>query len=151
MKLFLFFTVVFCSWSTYGQDFDTLSKGKIIVNVSNIRSDTGQIYLFIYNYENQYPKTPYTFYKVSKKNIVNGNVVFELPIALYYGEYALTLVDDENSNDLLDRKFGVPTEGYGFSNNEKPTVFYLPKYQELLFDLSVPEVELEMEVQYLFN
>lgn len=42
------------------------------------------------------------------------------------GRYAIAVVDDENGNGKLDTNFiGIPTEGFGFSNNlhlqRKPT------------------------------
>lgn len=33
------------------------------------------------------------------------------------GGYAVALFHDENDNGRLDKRFGIPTEGFGFSNN----------------------------------
>lgn len=35
------------------------------------------------------------------------------------GRYAVALFHDENGNGKLDTRFGIPTEGVGFSNNPR--------------------------------
>ncbi len=51
------------------------------------------------------------------------------------GEYAISVMHDENGNGELDANFmGMPTEGYGFSNN--PNVLRKPTYDEARFELS---------------
>ena len=51
------------------------------------------------------------------------------------GEYALRFFHDENNNGELETNlFGLPTEGYGFSNNAKPS-FGPVSYQEIKFDV----------------
>ncbi|MEA1892193.1 MAG: DUF2141 domain-containing protein, partial [Campylobacterota bacterium] len=63
-------------------------------------------------------KTSYTF-----KNIPNGT-------------YVISVIHDENENKKLDKNFlGVPTEGYGFSNNIRPS-FRGANFEESKFKLS---------------
>lgn len=51
------------------------------------------------------------------------------------GEYAVSVMHDENGNGKLDANFmGMPTEGYGFSNN--PKVLRKPTYEEARFQLA---------------
>ncbi|WP_238995809.1 DUF2141 domain-containing protein [Sphingomonas solaris] len=38
------------------------------------------------------------------------------------GDYALALIHDENGNGRLDKMFGVPREGVGFSRNPRLTL-----------------------------
>lgn len=50
------------------------------------------------------------------------------------GVYAVKVMHDENGNGKLDANFmGMPTEGYGFSNN--PQVMRKPSFEEARFDL----------------
>jgi uncharacterized protein (DUF2141 family) len=55
---------------------------------------------------------------------------FDLPA----GEYAVQVLHDENDNGKLDTNFmGMPTEGYGFSNN--PQVMRRAHFDEAKFPL----------------
>lgn len=50
------------------------------------------------------------------------------------GKYALRLMHDENDNGKLDSNLiGMPTEGYGFSNN--PQVMRAAHFDEALFEV----------------
>lgn len=50
------------------------------------------------------------------------------------GTYAVQVMHDENGNGKLDTNFvGMPTEGYGFSNN--PRVMRKPTWDEARFEL----------------
>ncbi len=51
------------------------------------------------------------------------------------GSYAVMVMHDENDNGKLDSNFmGMPTEGYGFSNN--PQVMRKPTFEEARFELA---------------
>ncbi|RXR06204.1 DUF2141 domain-containing protein [Pseudoxanthomonas composti] len=50
------------------------------------------------------------------------------------GRYAVQVMHDENGNGRLDTNIiGMPTEGYGFSNN--PRVMRKPTFDEAAFEL----------------
>ena len=150
MRSFLISLCLFVSCASIAQDVAMDLENGLTVEISNIRSERGQIYLFLYNYENQYPKTPYKFFKVNKNDMDSGVLSFQIPQNLELGKYAMTFIDDENANETLDKKFGIPIEGYGFSNNEKPTLFYLPKYDKLIFELPSNGLLLNVKMQYVF-
>lgn len=122
-------------------------NGTLDIALSNIRNTDGYIYIFIYSYENQYPYEPYKHYKVKKSKVKNGCLTARISELNLKNEYAITLIDDENDNEDLDRWLGIPHEGYGFSNNVKP-LFSLPDYDELLFDFS-QSTKLNVKVQYV--
>jgi uncharacterized protein (DUF2141 family) len=51
------------------------------------------------------------------------------------GTYALLVIHDENGNGKLDMTFGIPREGFGFSNN--PTIHMRPpRAEEVRFNLA---------------
>ena len=117
-KLFTLFLIV-----GLGLSFNTkpiVTKGTLDVSLSNIRNNDGYIYIFIYSYENQYPYEPYKHYKVNKSKVKNGKLTARIPNLALKDTYAMTLNDDENNNEDLDRWLGIPHEGYGFSNNIRP-------------------------------
>jgi uncharacterized protein (DUF2141 family) len=87
----------------------------ISIKVKNIDSD-GKLYIGLYNEKRDFKNILKTY----KNRIVDINsstlkVIFK---NIPKGVYAISLFHDKNSNGELDRNlFGVPTEGYGFSNN----------------------------------
>ena len=65
------------------------------------------------------------------------------------GSYAIAVVHDENGNGKLDKNFvGVPSEGYGVSNN-KTYALSAPKWNESTFTLSTNESKtLKVNLRY---
>ena len=145
----LYFIILSCFVISFQSSKQSVNipKGTLDVALTNIRNTDGFIYIFIYSYENQYPYEPYKHYKVKKSQMTNGKLTARISELNLKDEYAITLIDDENSNEDLDRWLGIPHEGYGFSNNVKP-LFSLPDYEELLFDFSQSK-KLNVKVQYV--
>ncbi len=133
LKPILLFFLTFLVWSI--QKIDTpldTKKGTLKINLSNIRNNDGFIYVFLYQYKNQYPYNPYKHYKVDKSKVKNGVLTAQISNLEFRNSYAISLIDDENDNEDLDRWLGIPDEGYGFSNNVRPFLS-LPKYSDLTF------------------
>lgn len=64
------------------------------------------------------------------------------------GTYALLIVHDENGNGKLDMTFGIPREGFGFSNNPamKPRA---PKWDEIHFTMPPSPLRQQVRVRYV--
>jgi uncharacterized protein (DUF2141 family) len=114
--------------------FTTLNQGKIVITISNCKSDKGKIYIALYNSKE-------SFMKVSKAvakeilSIKDKKATVEFS-NLPYGTYAFSFFHDENSNTKMDSNFlGIPTEGYGFSNNASGT-FGPPSFSASSFSLN---------------
>lgn len=91
-------------------------KGDIQIKITDLPSSKGKVMLAVYNSEKNFEQTG-IFYKNAKLEIVKKTASFTFK-DLPFGEYAIKLYHDENSNGLLDTGlFGIPTEGYAFSNN----------------------------------
>ena len=65
------------------------------------------------------------------------------------GTYAVAVVHDENSNGRLDKNLlGVPTEGYGVSNN-RTYALSSPKWEESRFTVTTGKpVDLRVSLRY---
>ncbi len=63
------------------------------------------------------------------------------------GKYSIYYFHDENNNNELDSKFGIPKEGYGFSNNAKGT-FGPPPIEERIMNITSNE-SIELKPEYL--
>lgn len=85
------------------------------LEITNVRSDKGNIMVAICASENEYLEYAKCKYSFSMP-AVKGTMVKNLNIDK--GRYAIIVYHDENSNKLLDTAmFGKPKEYYGFSNN----------------------------------
>ena len=147
MKKILFLIFITSLMLSVTQKNNNAPEGSLDINLTNIRNNDGFIYIFIYSYENQYPYEPYKHYKVNKSKVNNGKLTAHISSLALKDTYAITLIDDENSNEDLDRWLGIPNEGYGFSNNVRP-MLSLPEYEDLIFDFNNSK-KLNVKVQYI--
>ncbi len=107
------------------------AQQQMTVVIQKIRSDKGVIRLTLFTKEADYMKI-FSFGKAvpAKKNELS--ITFDnLPA----GQYAITVLHDENDNGKLDSNFlGIPKEGVGFSNNASAT-FGPPSWEKAKFKL----------------
>ena len=62
------------------------------------------------------------------------------------GHYAVMVTHDENGNGKLDTNLiGMPTEGYGFSNN--PRVMRKPTWDEARFEVGVQDAAIAITLR----
>lgn len=62
------------------------------------------------------------------------------------GEYGVALLYDVNDNGKLDtRRFKIPKEEFGFSNNPK-IMFGPPKWKDAVFSLNDGDLEIEVKM-----
>lgn len=111
--------MIFCiTGSLSGQNDKNEQKtetGTLLVLVKGFKSTEGQLMVALFNNSEDFPdKEPY------KGNVmpISANeelIKFE---NLPYGDYAIAALHDMNMDGKLDKNMlGIPTEGYGFSNN----------------------------------
>jgi uncharacterized protein (DUF2141 family) len=107
------------------------------VVATNVKSDQGKIYIWVYDKKDDWLSDRY---RTQKSVTVAGNrtddtVTTEL--LLPAGEYALSVFQDVNDDGKLARNFiGIPKEPAGLSNNLRPR-FGPPKYKDAKFNLTV--------------
>ena len=86
----------------------------IEINVNNIKSGKGSIRLGLFTTKEDFLKNAVAR-KVLKPEGKEITVIFE---NLPPGDYALSVIHDENDNGELDsNKLGIPKEGFAFGNN----------------------------------
>ena len=143
MKLILFALITtLCFSNTFA------NPGDIKVKVKNLRNKKGNILLSVYNKEDQFPRKPFKIITIKKSNVKNGILETEVK-DLPKGEYAFSLLDDENSNDDMDYSWiGTPIEGYSFSNDAKPKLLSAPDYEDAVFYLGDKTKMVELNVTY---
>lgn len=120
-----------------------ISKPLTII-VKNLASTTGPVIIGVYKSKNNFLKEEgrlkeYTFQP-------NGNTLTARITDLTYGEFAMAIYQDENSNGKIDKNMiGIPTEGYAFSNNYRPKV-KAPSFNDcrFIYDSSTNTVTMSM-------
>ena len=119
LTIIYFLTIIVISLTTlksFGQE-------SLDIKILNIKKNTGNVVVEIYNSKTSWLKTPYQ--KVTLPSNQNAQTAsFKVP----YGKYAITVYQDLNDNGEADMNFlGIPKELVGFGNNYKP--FGEPKFE----------------------
>ena len=123
------------------------AQGALQVDVSGMRSAKGNVTITIY------PDDAAHFldgkFKVARQQVPTTlpvtSACFVLPAP---GVYAVALFHDENADGHLNTNaLGIPTEGYGFSNN--PTLYFgPPDLSRVRFALHPGDNRVEVRMKY---
>lgn len=119
------------------------ASGTLLVMVQGFENTDGELLVALYN-----EKEPFmdgTPCKGARKTITSGEelVTFE---NVPYGEYAVVVLQDLNKDNEMDKNcLGIPTEGYGFSNDamgkygppsfEQASFSFEKRYQTKIIDV----------------
>ncbi|MFD1615270.1 DUF2141 domain-containing protein [Gelatiniphilus marinus] len=107
------------------------NNNEVVVNISNLKSNKGNVFVAIYNSEVSFLNKGYKSIKTTIKNN-SCKVVFK---AIPNGTYAISLFHDENENNKMDTNlFGIPKEDYACSNNAKGFMGP-PKWEDAKFKI----------------
>lgn len=108
----------------------------IYVEVTNILNQNGKLAIGLYNKNDDTFANMTKYYKGANLDIDDTKVIYEFK-NIPNGTYAISVIHDENDNKKLDKNFlGIPTEGYGFSNNIRPA-FRGANFDESKFVLNI--------------
>lgn len=107
----------------------------LVVHVSGFTHEGGQAVVSLYREEDDIPSKPYIR---SAEEISQGKATFIFS-NIQYGDYAIIVFHDENSNNDLDHNFfGFPAEPLGYSNGFKFSLFSgMPNFSKLRFTFGV--------------
>lgn len=106
--------------------------GTLIINVKGIKNQKGKIRVSLYNKADGFPSSPDKAKFFAEGNILNNSSKIEVK-NLPFGEYAVSLIHDENNNLKVETNFlGIPKEGIGTSNDARNT-FGPPNFDQAKF------------------
>ena len=107
--------------------------GDLNVTITDIREAKGTLMVAVVNSDAAWNNEAKPV-AAKKIEAVKGEVSLQFS-GLPPGTYAVQVMHDENGNNQLDTNFlGIPTEGYGFSNN--PNVMRRAHFDEARFELA---------------
>ena len=122
------------------------SAGDLTINVAGTRDDKGMIVAAIFSSKEGFPKEgqQYAGFR-TKAKAGNVSVTFhDLPA----GTYAVTAFHDENGDGKLDRdQTGIPTEGYGVSNDARE-LLSPPFWDKASFAMGAENKTITVKIEY---
>ena len=118
----------------------------LTVTVSGVRNASGSVSAGIFNSEATFAKPSQALASFRMK-ATQGSVGFTVH-GLPPGQYAVTAYHDENGNGALDfDPTGIPTEGYGVSNDARET-FAPPRFAKAMFELGDQSKSVTISIGY---
>jgi uncharacterized protein (DUF2141 family) len=123
--------------------FGARAQYRVEVVVTNVKDTAGMILVALYSKQDSFLKKPFAGKSV-KAMAGQAVIVFEHVPA---GDYAASMIHDANKNGKLDTNFfGVPKEGFGFSNDVMGTLGP-PSFEKAKFAIRAP-VSLRISTRY---
>jgi len=121
-------------------------KAILEIQFTGIRTSEGQIAIGINSSAKGWPHEPEIELQFRKDTLNNGELVVQID-TLSFGSYAISALDDLNSNIEMEMFLGIPKEGYGFTRNPS---FKLraPKFEECSFELNQPLEKTTIHFRY---
>lgn len=123
-----------------------LNAADLKIDILNVKNDHGTVIVSLWESPDGFldGASPARLQKIDAKS-GNLNFVFK---DLKSGVYAVSLYHDENKNDDLDSNLvGMPTEGYGFSNDVRG-MFGPPSFQNAAFQIANEDVKVNISMIY---
>lgn len=118
-----------------------VSAADLTISVTNLSEPTGELRWVLFDSEEAYKSGEQPV--MSARNRVDGDSMKITVHNLPSGSYAVRLFHDANNNGELDSNMvGLPTEGYGFSNNAGR--FGPPSFEDAAFSL---EDDLQIDIR----
>lgn len=104
----------------------------LTINIKDITPPEGHIQLAIFNTPEKFPKEGKEFKVIQIP--IDGSTVSITIHDLAPGTYAIALYHDLNKDGICNKNIlGIPTEGYGFSNNVRPKL-RPPRFEKAAFE-----------------
>ncbi len=117
------------------------AQNKITVKVKNLSPISGELYVGLYNSDSTFLKKEYKSIKVE----VESNTAIVVFDSIPNGTYAISTFHDANSNQKFDTYiFGIPKEGYSFSNNARG-MFGPASYEDASFEVVNKDIFQELK------
>jgi len=119
-------------------------KKPLKITIIGLKDAKSTILVGVYRKQDGFPeadKKPFKGYNIKPDS---KNSALTTITDLEYGEYAIAIYQDKNSDSKLNTgMFGMPKEPYAFSNNFKPK-FSAPKYDDCKFVYSAEKNDISI-------
>ena len=120
----------------------------LTIEVDGLRNSNGTVLFALYNRDDAFPDEHYKkcIKKISCKIVDESSSVIlkDLP----EGNYAISILHDENSDGKINRGLILPKEGIGFSNYESIGLSNRPSFTKASFNLH-SDMKMKVKIVYL--
>jgi uncharacterized protein (DUF2141 family) len=125
-------------------------KGNLTVEIDGLRNQKGQVCLSIFSSNQGFPNNGKRALQAKCIKIAEmpQNVTFQ---NLTAGSYAIAVIHDVNGDNRLNtNSLGIPTEGFGFSNNPR-VLTGPPKFGDSAVFVAGSSTNIQVQLQYLLS
>ncbi len=122
------------------------SLATLEITFTGIRNNLGLIVIGINDSPKGWPRKPMMDSHRKKTGLQNGSLTVKIE-DIKYGIYAVSVLDDENSNLKMDKLLRMPREGYGFSNDVKMRMS-APNFEDCSFKIDKASQKISIEMKY---
>ena len=123
-------------------------SGELVVTITGIKKSTGTVLVTLKNSEAAWNSDmdAVAVQKIAAQKAVEAKGTLVVNFGdLPAGTYAVMVLHDENDNHKMDTGFmGIPSEGYGFSNN--PHVRRKPYFSETKFEVGAKAANVAIQL-----
>lgn len=150
VKLSFYVIIILLTNITVFGENSTTKIGTIVLVINDIKEERGVFHSHLFNDINPelFPTKSREAYKMQTVKI-NPNITKIIFSDIPFGKYALTVHQDLNINNKLDKNFiGYPAEPFGLSNNPKLTLS-IPKFDKCSFILDKDTLHLNIRMNFL--
>lgn len=129
MKLFLFILTLFALM------YQSNEENTLQLTVNKVKNNEGVVRVLLFKGSDGFPDVVEKAHGSASVKIQGGKAVYTFE-NLPEGTYALSVFhDSQNTGKLRTNAFGVPRDGYGFSNNATGT-FGPPSFEKAAFKVT---------------
>jgi uncharacterized protein (DUF2141 family) len=124
-----------------------LNDNNVKVVIEGVRSAKGKLVLAVFKDQEGFKtRNPVKRIELNKDELERNEIMLSLDM----GIYGISVLDDENNNNKMDYSFfGIPKEGFGFSNYYHKGLSK-PHFDKFKFEIKNTSVELiEIRLRYL--
>ena len=123
-------------------------NANVTLEFTNLRTNKGHIRIGLYDTEDAFRKEKaFQLSKIKKTNLVTNS--FSAQVSLPIGDYGISVLDDENNNEVMDYNLiKMPKEGFGFSNYYH-SGFTKPKLSQFLVSIKERSNTVKIKFRYI--
>lgn len=112
--------------------FSATKSSELSINIRGLESNVGKVLVLVFKDSDGFPEEDQKAYKILELSISNKSAsekISDIPS----GNYAVSVLHDENGDGKMKKNgLGIPTEGFGFSNNPS-ILFGQPSFEKCSF------------------